>query len=453
MAKYMTNNWTFSLAKSNFKRRFKRNIISIVSLLIGLTSSVLIIGFSYGSKPSILNSTYKQIDYGVATISKEISQSIPGSKMSLVQMVRPTQNELLESEDVLDNFFIEPNLTSLVSRYPIIKSGDDRLEEFSYNPIYSFIDKTINKKLIIKGTIPKEETSYEVLINKKGYEYIQKEFKSEPLGLILTIHDEYEYRHLESDNKTITDYFIFDKEVTIVGVVDDLGFLATPKLYYSYQAIKECIKESLLINLSEYKNEDTNWIDALLECDNNDPLSSYSYLLFIKDYKNNHLLEDYVINIKEPLSIESPSLTVSKALLDLITAATLGMELFLIIALVGTILILGIISFSSYTEDKKTSAILTCLGANKKDIFFIYFIENLLICSISLISTFTISPLLILIGNKLINTFSGFENMIGFPALIFLLLIPCSFLICFLSTYFPLSFSKKISPKEELSEE
>ena len=135
MAKYMKNNWTFSLAKSNFKRRFKRNLIGILSLLIGLTSSVLIIGFSYGSKLSIVNSTYKQIDYGVATISKEISQPIPGSKMSLVQMVRPTQNELLESEDVLDNFFIEPNITSLVSEYPIIKSGDDRLEEFSYNPI------------------------------------------------------------------------------------------------------------------------------------------------------------------------------------------------------------------------------------------------------------------------------------------------------------------------------
>lgn len=449
----MKNNWIFSLAKSNFKRRFKRNLIAMISLLIGLTSSMLIIGFSYGSKPSIIKSTYNQIDYGVATISKEISQPIPGSKLSLVQMSRPTRNELLGCKDILDNFYVEPNITSLVSKYPVVKCGDNRLEELSYNPIYSFLDGSIDKELLINGKIPKEETPYEVLINKRGYEYIKKEFQSEPLGLVLTMHDEYEHVHYELDNKTINDYFVFDKEITIVGVVDDLHFLSTPKLYYSYLAIKECIDESLLVNLSAYKNEDINWTNALLDCDNNDPLSSYSYLLFLKDYTNNALLDDYVNNIKEPLSIDSPSLAVSKALLDLINAATLGMELFLIIALVGTILILGIISFSSYTEDKKTSAILTCLGANKKQIFFIYFFENLLICSISLIASFVLSPLLMVLGNKLIFIFTGFQKMLLFPILIALLIIPCTLLICFLSTYFPLSFSKKISPKEELAEE
>ena len=155
----------------------------------------------------------------------------------------------------------------------------------------------------------------------------------------------------------------------------------------------------------------------------------------------------------EPLKIDSPAITISDALFDLIHAATLGMSLFLIIALVGTTLILGIISFSSYTEDKKTSAILTCLGASKKEIFSIYFYENLFICLISMISSFIFSPLLALLANQIIFHITLFESMLSIPLLAFLIIIPSTLLICALSTYLPLSFSKRISPKEELSEE
>ena len=397
--------WIRLLSKSNFIRRIKRNIIGMTSLFVGLVSSLLIVGFSNGSPSSLKKSTYQQIDYGVATISKETSQQIPGSKMSLVQMTRPSEAELINSQDALEHFYLEPNITTLISKYPTIKSGDSRLEEFSYNPIYSFIDNSLNKDLLIKGKIPEEETLSEVLINKKGYEYIKKEFQSEPIGLTLSVYSEYEYHNYDNSNQVITDYFIFDKEITIVGVVDDLNFLSTPKLYYSYQVLKEYLQETLLVNMSTKKGEDITWYDMIMNCDNNEDLSSYSYLLFLKDYKNIPYLKDYIDLVQSPLKIESPSLTISDALFSLINAATLGMELFLIIALVGTTLILGIISFSSYTEDKKTSAILTCLGASKKEIFSIYFYENLFICLISLISSLIFAPLLALLANFIINFF------------------------------------------------
>jgi hypothetical protein len=134
----------------------KRNIIGMTSLFVGLVSSLLIVGFSNGSPSSIKKSTYQQIDYGVATISKETSQQIPGSKMSLVQMTRPSEAELINSQDALEHFYLEPNITKLFSKYPTIKSGDSRLEELSYNPIYSFIDNSLNKDLLIKGKIPEE---------------------------------------------------------------------------------------------------------------------------------------------------------------------------------------------------------------------------------------------------------------------------------------------------------
>ena len=147
--------------------------------------------------------------------------------------------------------------------------------------------------------------------------------------------------------------------------------------------------------------------------------------------------------------------------MDLMDAATIGMGLFLIITIVGTVLIMGIISLSSYSEDKKTSAILTCLGAKRGDIFSIYFYENLLLGGIALLISFVLAPLLSWIGNKIILNITGFKNMIHIPLFKFLnmpllfpiMLISATLLVCLASTYVPLLFSKKISPREELCEE
>ena len=65
------SHWIRALSRSNLVRRIKRNIIAMTSLFIGLTASLLIVGFSNGSSSSIRERTFKQIDYGVATISKE----------------------------------------------------------------------------------------------------------------------------------------------------------------------------------------------------------------------------------------------------------------------------------------------------------------------------------------------------------------------------------------------
>ena len=62
----------------------------------------------------------------------------------------------------------------------------------------------------------------------------------------------------------------------------------------------------------------------------------------------------------------------------------MGMEIFLIVALIGTALILGIVSFSSYSEDRKTIAILSTLGAKRDDVMDIYISENIIVSFISL---------------------------------------------------------------------
>ena len=65
------DDWIMKMTKSSFLRRFKRNIVSCLSLIIGLVSSMLIIGFNTGSGDSIQYRSEQQLDYGVSTLFKE----------------------------------------------------------------------------------------------------------------------------------------------------------------------------------------------------------------------------------------------------------------------------------------------------------------------------------------------------------------------------------------------
>lgn len=457
------NGWIKHLSVSNFKRRLKRNIVSIISLIICLISSILIIGFDLGSGESIKKRSYHQLDYGVASIYKEINNNIPGSKMSLVQMIRPNIDELYTINNYLKDYYIEPNISTLVTNYPNIIIGEERIDNLGYYPVYSFIEESIDKSLLIKGQFPKEDNLNEVVINKAGYKYLKNKLNIEPLDINLYLSIKYEHHFYKDDplNPVITDYFVYEKNIKIIGVVDDFSFLSTPKIYYSYLSMKDYLTDSILVNLSKEGNNTISWYERLLTCTNEESLSSYSYQLFLKRNDKRNEIERIINNIPSPYKIESVTYETYKALNDLIGAATLGMSLFLMIALLGTGLILGIISFSSFTEDKKISAILTCLGSNKNSIFKIYLMENLFIGGIASLTSIIIAPLFSLLANTIIKNITTFEGIIkipyasflGVPFLFPLMIFLSTFLVCLLATYIPLFFFKKISPKEELSEE
>ena len=453
------DDWVIKITKSNFLRRFKRNVVSCLSLAIGLISSMLIIGFNVGSQDSIKQRSLQQLDYGVSLLYKETTQSIPGSKMNLVQMSRPTVNEIDSISSYYDDFYLEPNTDSLLPSFPIIKLGEEIIEDLSYQPVYSFIGDSFDSSLLIEGNIPEEDTLSKVVINKKARDLL----KNDAIGTKLKIHSDYEYHYYFGDelNTVITDAFIYDKEVEILGIVDDFNFLSTPKIYYSFTAFKDLLNTSLLVNLSKHFDYEINWYEQLLNCPNSDALTSYSYRLFLKDHNQKEKVEKITKEIPVPYKVESNALTISTTLFDLISAACVGMDLFLVIALIGTAFILGIVSFSSYSEDKKNSAILSCLGAKKEEVFSVYLYENIAIGLISLGLAFLISPSLSMMANFIIFKFTSFANMITIPFMLFmgkkflfpLIMFISTFFICMVSTYIPLFFSKKISLKEELADE
>lgn len=452
-------NWLNKIVSSNFKKRFKRNLFSITSLVVGLVATMLILGFVNGKDQSITKSMENQFDYGTASISKENRLISSDSPITLIQTMRPNIEERQILSETCSDFHITYSYSSLITSFPTININEEVVEDFSYLPVYSFIDKSTNHDLLIKGKIPTFDTLNQVVINQHAYESLNKKLKYDSLNSYLRIKEQqkFSFQTDNSEKPFVDDYFVYDRLVQIVGVVKEINFLNTPKIYYSYLAMDSYMKETILNNLSVYKGE-TSWKDVVMDSLDNEPLSSYSCQMFLKDYSKLSSLRNINKALDENYSVNSNGLTVEETLFSLVGAASIGMEVFLGIALIGIVMILGIISFASYNEDIKDSAILLCYGARRDDIALIYVSESLILGLISVVTSFLLGFLLTKPVNMLIEHFTSLINPIEIPFKRFLnhqylfplLIVGATMFVCFLATYLPIGFSKKISLKEEL---
>lgn len=457
----MNKKWISHLALTNIKKHIKRNTFSILSLMVGLTASFLIIGFSTNAEKSIKEECYKQIDFGNLTISKENKTESTNGGLSIVRNSRPTRLELSHLD--LSKFELDINLDGLVSPFSVVSYGKEELKDCSYNCVYSFLGDCFDKTLLQEGSVPQEDNLDFVLINDTMNIEFKKKYKSSPIGKTINVYNECSYSYFTNDEhqSVIEDYFVYDKNVVITGVVKDLSFLSTPKLYYSYKGLKDYLSTIYLNNLSEYFSFDYSWINRIEDSNASEEINSYTYRLFLKNYQDSLYIDEFISLVNEPMTIDCPSMTRMEALLGLVKAATTGMELFLVITLVGTALIMGIVSFSYYSEDKKTIAILSCLGAKMDDVNDIYCVENIMIGLVAFLMSIVTAPLLQLLINLVIDKLSGFTNMIQIPFLKFmriplglpLLIFAGTLFVACLATIVPIMFSKKISLKEELKDE
>ena len=420
---------------------------------------MLIFGFSNGAHHSIELSAEKQFDYGVVSFSKEKQIKSDESPITLIQTLRSSEEEINDLRVTYDFLHYCYSYDSLISPALDTYINEEQINGLTYTPVYSFCDQSIDKGLLIKGKFPIVDTLSQAVINKTAYDYLKKETKADPLNTYIRLKDNSAVTYYTEDtNKPyIIDYFVYDRLVEIVGVVDELSFLNTPKIYYSYKAMDKYMSETLLNNLSDYMGE-ISWKERVMTASSNEYISNYSHKLFLKNSGDVYRLKQMKENLKDGFTINSSAMTIEDTLFQLVDAASVGMEVFLVIALIGTVLIIGIISFASYSEDIKDSAILLCLGAKREDITTLYIFENFLLGLIAISIAFLISALAQNPLNKLIEHFTSLIDIIDIPFVSFhghvflfpLLIIVTALFVCLLATFLPITFSKRISLKEEL---
>lgn len=449
------HSWTSIFSIKNFIRRIKRNIFLIGSLSFSMLITNLVVGFINGKDAAIENSCYRQLDFGAGYISKDELVSDTGI-IKLTKSIRPDLNELRANEKINELFNIFPNFSAILPQKIKISVDELSIEDVIYTPIYSFEGSYIDSSLLLYGELPKQDSLNQIVINKACYNKLKSISNIDPINSELTFSYHFESIYVDEYEEYITDYFNYSVSSIVVGVVDELSYLNNPKIYYSYAALENYLQEYTLINLSTYYEEKITWYDRVLNADNHSLISSYSYQLFLKDYHyRNRLFKE---NIFGEYSFNSTSLVISNSLIGFLNAAEYALLLFLIIGVAGTILILTIISFTNYSEDRKISAILTSLGAKNSEIENVYVNENLYSGFLSSILSIGLSiPFSILI-NHLLYKYISIKDMIKIPYLSFfniplfypLIIISVMSVVIYFATLLPIKFSKSISLNLEL---
>ncbi len=448
-------NWISKFSFKNYRKRIKRNLFVVASLSISMIITNLVFGFINGKDSAIKNATYQQLDFGYGTLSKDEIVSDTGF-IKLTKSVRPNITELRSNDKIIKLFNICPNFSAILPQNIKISISDLIFEGLFYTPVYSYQEEYFDKSLLAMGDMPFNDSLHEVIVNLKCYNQISSLLGYEALGEYLHLYHKFESIYVNEYGEEITDYFEFETDCLIVGVVNELDYLNSPKIYYSYLALESYLQEYVLLNLSTYYDSKITWYDRVMDAEDYSIISSYSYQLFLKDYRDRNQLFDN--SIFDDYTFNSTSLVVANSLIGFMNAAEYALFLFLAIGAIGTLLIITIISFTNYSEDRKISAILTSLGAKNGDIENIYVNENMYSGFISLAISLILSYPLSLIINNIIHKYISVSNIISIPYLSFhkipflyplLITISVGILIC-IATLIPIKFSKKRSLSLEL---
>ena len=448
--------WIDIFASQNYRKRFKRNIVSSIAFSISVSMLYLVIGFINGKDNSIKEACSKQFDFGSGTISLDEKTNSEGL-LSISKSTRPELNELEFKTDISKKYEICLNFSAILPQNIEISYQDQKLDDLIFTPVYSFSRPYVDTKLITKGSVPNSDNRQDIIINDSAYRLLKSKLNKDPMYEKLNIYNSIETNYVDVDGTSISDVFVINQSIRISGVVKELNYLQSPKIYYSYSAYEEYLKEVVLLNLSTYYDKTITWYDRIYDAENYSLLSSYSYYLFLKDINySSEVYEPTIIPTK--YTFTSQSLLIADSLFKFLEVAQYGIIFFTAITFIGSILILAIMSFASYSEDHKTSAILSSLGATDDDIQDIYVSESVLNGFLSYAISTGLAIGLSYLINYVINRFIDLKNVVVIPFSIFInikFLLPIMVLVFILiistlSTLIPIVFSKRRSLKGEL---
>lgn len=467
------NNKKFKISrKTNKEKFFLKYVIKklknnkIKNLLLFISSSfclvvlLLISGFINGSSEFILKNTTKRFDYGLSTISKVEEIQIDNSFLKLNRLEKLDENEL--KNIIKDYHYInyEINCSKLFENSRLL-FNDELINSGTLSYVYNF--SSVDSSLIIEGENSFDEGIY---INSAFKDKLKQQFNIDnPLGQCITINvkEEFNFKTNTTSDEDIKDIFVFDKKYMIKGVVDEFSFLSVPKIYLSYQDLMASLQNNLCINVSNFLNKDYSWYDYIYNLDNNDKNSSYSHFLFLNNYLYLDEYENFITNINnlENIEITCDGFILKNTFNDIIEALKIGLIIFFVLVIIGTILIIGLSSYSNFAFQKRNNAIYLSLGMSNEQLFSIYIYENVFVLIVSLISSFIFASILNPFINWMINRFFNIENIVQIPFLSFLnvpfllpiLIILISLFVMFFVTYIPIYFSRNINIRKELQEE
>lgn len=454
-----SSRWKTRFIKKNFIKNFKKNLFSIIACTLSFTAMFISVGFSEGSKSSQEEALEQNLSLGFATISESQFVEIEGSPLNYEKTVRPSLEVVDKHLSDFNSIRIEENLSYFISSYPSCEYRNRTITNFSMVPLYDVSLETYGKDLLKSGKPPQKNFN-EIIVNEE----FATLFDESILNRTITLNNNASvtYQTGDKDNPFIKDNLNLIQKFKVVGIVHEFSFLNTPKIYYSYAGAKNFLKGQMMENLSFFFGHKYTYYDYLESCENDDPVSSYSSFLFVTDPNE---VEKFFSKVKEingnGLSITSTALETKETYGTFIGSFTSTLIVFVLIAFAGINFILGMISLSTFLENRKDTAILTCLGARNGSIYSMYLIENIIVILLSFIASIFAAKIFqnilnnfiykkFMLSNLIMVPFKSYFN-IPFGLIIFLLFIAviCSTLF----TLTPMFIYRHKSLTDELRDE
>ena len=405
--------WIRLFIGHNIKKNFGKNFFSLIACIIGFASVFVCVGFLSGSEKSYQEAMVKNLSIGTTTISKIESVIISDSPLTYQKNVRPDITDIdIEFSD-FKTIRYEENLSYFVSNNLTCSYGDNVHSSFQMIPVLDLSLKNYGSDLVCNGRAGNNNFD-EVLVNEEFVDLLGGDLLNKTI--VIKNNSFINYKTYDEEIPFIKDEFILEKPMKIVGILKEFPFLNSPKIYYSYPGAKTYLKSQTMENLSYYLGYGYSYFDYLCDCNNDDPASSYSSYLFLSDMSEKDAFFSKIKRLKnKTLEVTSTVLEVKDTYETFISSFSKTLFLFSILVFVGINFILGMISLSSFLQERKNTAILTCLGSRNGSIYRLYLSENYLVIILAFIISIFVSILLQNLLNPFLASKFALNNLIQIP--------------------------------------
>ena len=474
----------FNLALNNLKIKKKRNILLSLTASIGIIGISIILSISNGFNDS-LNDYKKYISNKIPIIISPYKNNKDNKKYINSKVIRINKED--NSNYINNNFITYYNNINKeyisYSKYNYLI----KLNLIQYSDKYYEVDDSIFKTMpsnnirdnydILEGRLPSKYNELLLEINSdnsfskeisKALNINDNDSLDSVIGrdIKLVLNDNYYIKVDDYYNKREINKEVYDNKnnisLKIVGIIKvrkdkKEEVTSNNAIYYKDSLVDYIINKNKTSNIvNDQKNKNYNLLtrESLIDNDKNDLLcllGKEKCISSIFVYPSSYESKDKIINsinkynndyISNKVSIIDESKIMYDMSIKIIDIITIVLICFSSISLIVSSIMIGIITYISVLERKKEIGILRSMGSSKKDIKFLFIMENVLLgFSSGIVGIFISimsSPIINTIFKRLLETDSIF--LMKFSNNIMLILLSISLSV--LGAYIP---SKKAS--------
>ncbi len=380
------------------------SFINLVSLSVSVIIFALFSGFYLSQEQLMAHQQTQFMEYLSANIEKSELISSESSFLNLKQVSRP---RLEEVESLLSHHI----QADIALNYTMLFSAESlHVFDEPFANVYPVFLQTFNfdsqQLKLIKHSYNAHFQGFNVLVNQAFIEEMNTKFSFNDVAKIpLTYRLEINNEHTQFE-QLLT--------LSIVGVVNEMNYLTTPKIYYSQASIDDYFINTMFM-------DDITIYDYLADLPATDVLSGFSYRLYFISFDDFQRAQTIVSSLEGETSrliLTDEHLTRQSSLHDILTFMNMVMLISVVIVVVSLLLINLTIIHLDMKKANAKNALLYFFGAKTWQIFEIYTSLNFYLVAISLLSL-AITPTLAKLITRLINKYLRLDIVIKVPLLIF----------------------------------